>query len=531
MTNNERYQVIIAGGGPVGVALAVELGQRGIRCAVVERYVELQNIPKGQNLTSRTLEHFHFWGIERELREARLLPPGYPIGGVTAYGTLMGEYWFMPPGREQVRSFYYTANERLPQYLTEKVLRTRLAELPSANAFYGWTAEALEQDENGVRVTMAETNGGGRQVLVGDYLVGCDGARSIVREGLGIKMGGTDFGRRMVLAVFRSRELHEGLKRFPERTTYRVLNPELQGYWQFFGRIDVGEGWFFHAPVPDDATAENFDLHGFLQQVAGFPFSAEFDHIGFWDLRIGIAEQYRQGRVFIAGDAAHTHPPYGGFGLNSGLEDVTNLGWKLAAVLQGWGGPGLLESYEAERRPIMIEITEGVIKGNIEKDRDLLNRFRPELDREAFEQAWKAAEATSSETPTNEPHYEGSPVVLGPPGAVSSVYSKHSHVAQAGHHLTPQLLSDGRNTFDALGRGYTLFAFDAPEGAVAPFVAAAKTHDVPLTVVLDAFEGGRSAYESRLILVRPDQYVAWAGNDAPEDAEAVMRRVVGIAQP
>jgi 2-polyprenyl-6-methoxyphenol hydroxylase-like FAD-dependent oxidoreductase len=527
MTSNERYQVIIVGGGPVGVALAVELGLRGIRCAMVERYVDLPNIPKGQNLTSRTLEHFHFWGIEKELRKARVMPPGYPIGGVTTYGTLSGEYWFMPPGREQVRSFYYTANERLPQYLTEKVLRRRLEDFPIVDAMYGWTAEAFEQDEDGVRVTIAETKGDGRRVLEGEYVVGCDGARSMVRDGLGIAMGGTDFGRRMVLAVFRSKELHEGLKRFPERTTYRVLNRQLDGYWQFFGRIDVGEGWFFHAPVPPDATAENFDLHSFLQQVAGFPFAAEFDYIGFWDLRIGIAEQYRQGRIFIAGDAAHTHPPYGGFGLNSGLEDIVNLGWKLAAVLQGWGGETLLASYEAERRPIMIEITEGVIKGNIEKDRDLLRRFSPERNRKEFEVAWKAAEATSSETPTNEPHYEGSPIVLGPPDGKCSVYSKHSYVAQAGHHLTPQLLSDGRSTFDALGTNFTLFAFDAPEGAVAPFVSAAKDHEVPLTVVLDPFEAGRAAYESRLILVRPDQYIAWTGDVAPPDAEAVVRRVAG----
>ncbi len=527
MTNTQRYQVIIVGGGPVGVALAVELGQRGVSCAVVERHVELQNIPKGQNLTARTLEHFHFWGIEKELREARLLPPGYPIGGITAYRTLMGEYWFMPPGREQVRSFYYTANERLPQYITEKVLRARVAQLPSVDVLYDWTAEAFEQDENGVRVTIAETHGDGRQVLEGQYLVGCDGARSIIRDGLGIKMGGTDFGKRMVLAVFRSKELHEGLKRYPERTTYRVLNPELDGYWQFFGRIDVGEGWFFHAPVPEDATVENFDLHSFLQQVAGFPFEAEFDHIGFWDLRIGIAEQYGQGRVFIAGDAAHTHPPYGGFGLNSGLEDVTNLGWKLAAVLQGWGGPDLLASYEAERRPIMIEITEGVIKGNIEKDRDLLRNFSPEKDREAFEKAWKAAEATSSETPTNEPHYEGSPVVIGKPGAVSSVFAKHTFAAQTGHHLAPQPLSDGRNVFEALGTGYTLLAFGAPEGAVAPFVASARDLDVPLSVVLDSYDGGREAYEARLVLVRPDQYIAWTGDEAPEDATAILSRVTG----
>lgn len=527
MTNTQAYQVLIVGGGPVGVALAVELGQRDIRCALVERYVDLPNIPKGQNLTARTLEHFHFWGIEKELREARLLPPGYPIGGITTYGTLMGEYWFMPPGREQVRSFYYTANERLPQYLTEKVLRARLAELPSVDAFYGWTAESFEQDGDGVRVSIAETRGDGRRVLEGEYLAGCDGARSIIRDGLGIKMGGTDFGRRMVLAVFRSKELHEGLMRYPERTTYRVLNPDLEGYWQFFGRIDVGEGWFFHAPVPEDATAENFDLHAFLQEVAGFEFEAEFDHIGFWDLRIGIAEQYRDGRVFIAGDAAHTHPPYGGFGLNSGLEDVTNLGWKLAAVLQGWAGPGLLASYEEERRPIMIEITEGVIKGNIEKDRDFLKRYRPDEDRAAFEVAWKAAEATSSETPTNEPHYEGSSIVDGEPGAVCSVYAKHSAVARIGHHLTPQPLSDGRNIFEALGRDYTLIALGAPGDAVTAFETAARDIGLPLQVVADTLEGGREAYESRLILVRPDQYIAWAGNEAPTDTSALLRKAAG----
>ena len=527
MTNTQRYQVVIVGGGPVGVALAIELGQRGITCAVVERHTGLQNIPKGQNLTSRTLEHFHFWGIEKELRAARVLPPGYPIGGITVYGTLMGQYWFAPPGREQVRSFYYTANERLPQYLTEKVLRERLTQIPAATAFFGWTADTFEQDDNGVRLTISETNGNGRQVLEGDYLVGCDGARSIVREGLDIKLGGTDFGRRMVLAVFRSRELHEALKRFPERTTYRVLNPALEGYWQFFGRIDVGEGWFFHAPVPEEATAENFDLQAFLEEIAGFPFKAEFDHIGFWDLRIGIADQYRKDRVFIAGDAAHTHPPYGGFGLNSGLEDVTNLGWKLAAVLQGWGGDRLLDSYEEERRPTMIEITEGIIRGNIEKDREFLKTYTPEKDREAFEKAWKAAEATSSDTPTNEPHYEGSSVVLGPPGAVCSVYSKHSFAAREGHHLTPQPLSDGRNVFDALGKGYTLLAFGAPEDAVSRFEAAATEAGVPLEVIADSFEGGREAYESHLILVRPDQYIAWVGNDAPTDATAIMHTIAG----
>ncbi len=160
---------------------------------------------------------------------------------------------------------------------------------------------------------------------------------------MGIDRGGRNFDQRMVLAVFRSPELHDFLNRFPPATTYRVMKPELHGYWQFFGRIDVGEGFFFHAPVPNDATPDTFDFLGLLHEAAGFRFHAEFDHLGFWDLRIMLASQYSLGRMFIAGDACHQHPPYGGFGLNTGLEDAANLGWKLAAKLQGWGGQKLLD--------------------------------------------------------------------------------------------------------------------------------------------------------------------------------------------
>src|SRR6478672_5482489 len=122
---------------------------------------------------------------------------------------------------------------------------------------------------------------------------------------MGINRDGPDFEQRMVLAVLRSKELHEGLQRFPPVTTYRVMKPELRGYWQFFGRVDVGEGFFFHAPVPDDATPDTFDVLGLLREAAGFDFQAEFDHIGFWDLRIMLAARYRQDHLFIAGDACH----------------------------------------------------------------------------------------------------------------------------------------------------------------------------------------------------------------------------------
>ena len=167
--------------------------------------------------------------------------------------------------------------------------------------------------------------------LEADYVVGCDGGHSTVRQQVGIERGGTDFDQLMVLAVIRSRELHEGFKRFPPRSTFRAMHPDLKGYWMFFGRVDLGESFFFHAPVPPDTTRDNYDFHGLMQRAAGFNFACEFDYVGFWDLRIAVAEKYQVGRVFIAGDAAHSHPPYGGYGLNSGLDDVANLGWKLAA--------------------------------------------------------------------------------------------------------------------------------------------------------------------------------------------------------
>lgn len=528
----QRYQVIIVGGGPVGVALAVELGRRGIACALVERRLTPQRIPKGQNLTARTLEHFYFWGCVDELRAARLLPPGYPIGGLTAYGNLMSEYWYVAGdgrGSANVLRYYFQRNERLPQYLTEEVLRNRVAAFPHVTRLFGWAATTFEQDEQGVRVRIAQEDWPYEErVVEADYLVGCDGARSMVREQLGIDRGGTDFDQRMVLAVFRSRQLHEGLNRFPPRTTYRVLRPELKGYWQFFGRIDVGEGWFFHAPVPKDTRTDNYDFHGLLQQAAGFEFACEFDHVGFWDLRIAVASRYREGRGFIAGDAAHSHPPYGGYGLNSGLEDAVNLGWKLAAVLQGWGGERLLDSYSEERQPVFMQTGELMIAGGIERDRAFLERYSPERDREEFERAWKELAARSTQE-EYEPIYEGSAVVMGPPGASCGIHGRRSFAAQPGYHLTPQPLSSGENVFEALGRGFTLLAFSADDQSVDAFRRAAQSLRVPLHVIRDTYEGERMAYESRLILVRPDQYVAWRGDAAPDDPVAVMRRVTGRA--
>ncbi|RYZ08522.1 MAG: monooxygenase [Comamonadaceae bacterium] len=524
--------VVIVGGGPVGMGLAIELGQRGIRCTVVERYPQPQPIPKGQNLTQRTMEHFHAWGAEKQLRAARTIPPEYGIGGLTAYGTLLGEYSYDWLQRDLVKPYYFTANERLPQYATEAVLRTRAAELPCVQTLYGWDAESVQQDDSGVTVVARERKGEARRSLRAAYAVGCDGARSTVREHSGITQTRTDHDRVMVLLVFRSRQLHELLQRYPGKSYYNVLQPELKGYWKFLGRVDLGSTWFFHAPVPAGTTADNFDFKTFLHEAIGAEFEVEFEHIGFWDLRFAIADSYRAGRIFIAGDAAHSHPPYGGYGVNAGLEDARNLGWKLAATLQGWGGDALLDAYDAERRPVFASTVDDFIAKSIEDDRRFLQVQDPQRDRAAFEEAWQArAKGAVGEVHAFEPHYEGSPVVWpesATPGP-SSAKGSHRFEARAGHHLAPALLADGTNVYETLGPGFTLLAIDADPGAARAVREAAEAEGLPLAVVEAPAQGEVQRYAAHWVLVRPDHFVAWTGQDAAIAHDAVMR-VLGVAR-
>lgn len=524
----EQFDVIISGGGPVGTGLAIDLGQRGHRVALVERHTTPQQIPKGQNLTQRSMENIHFWGAEKELRAARTVPAGEGIGGMTSYGTLLSDYHYNWLQRAIVRPFYFTDNERLPQYATEAVLRARAAEIPSITSFYGWTGGTALDAGDHTTLEITQTGGSAQQVLRGRYLVGCDGSRSRIREQAGITETLRDHDRLMVLAVFNSPQLHDLLQRYPGKAFYNVLHPDLEGYWLFFGRVDLGNSFFFHAPVPMGTTRENFDFKAYIQKAAGAEFALDFTYIGFWDLRIAIADAYGAGNILIAGDAAHSHPPYGGYGINTGFEDARNLGWKLSAMLDGWGGPGLLDSYSLERRPVFASTAEGFIEKAIEEDRKFLAAYTPGTDRPAFEAAWsERGKGTADEVMAFEPNYRGSPIVVHPGNGAPSAKGNHEFRARAGHHLAPQPLSDGRNVYQALGPGFTLIALD-PAADVDGFTRAAATLGVPLNVIRDSADGGREAWGAGLILLRPDQFVAWC-LETSDTPEAVLRRAIGHA--
>ena len=505
MRDAVTHDILISGGGPVGLGLAIELGQRDVRVAVVEQNDTPPRIPKGQNLTQRTMEHMRAWGVEDAIRAAKTIPKGYGIGGLTAYGTLLSGYhydWFK---RDAVDQFYSAGNERLPQYKTEAVLRARVADLSSVDVFYGWKTTQIAQNADGT--TLTATNGEESMTLEGSYLVGCDGAHSLVRRTAGITETREDHDRLMALIVFSSPAFFRLVEPFRDKQFYNVLHPDNDGYWMFFGMVEWGKSFFFHAPVPTDIDRVAFDFKAFLHKAVGQDFELDLDYVGYWDLRITTADAYRKDRIFIAGDAAHSHPPYGGYGINTGFEDARNLGWKLAADIQGWGGARLLDSYEAERRPVFLSTARDFIGRFIEDDRAFVRTFHPDKDLAAFEAAWaKRAEGGSTAGIASfAPHYEGSPSVTGGSGGMPSAIGDHSMTARAGHHLPPIPLSNGEPITNHIGPGFVRFS-KAPDPSCLP---------IPLT------DDG-----PQFIVVRPDGIVAGLAGSTQE-VDAILARALG----
>ena len=518
--------IVIVGGGPVGTGLAIDLALHGLSVVIVERREQIQRIPKGQNLTPRTGEHFRRWGVTDAIRAASPIPRSYGSGGIATYGTFLSDYhheWF---NRAKIVDYYAATNERLPQYETEAVLRARARNFANITLLTGCSFDSLRQGHSGVEVSIICSEGAETRTLSASYVVGCDGARSPVREAAGITQDIDPHDRQMALLVFNSKELDEKLAIYGDKTIYNAMGPEMNGYWQFLGRVDLQGNWFFHAPVPKGTTIDNFDFRALLNRAVGAEVDVDFSYVGFWDLRLSLADRYANGRVFIAGDAAHSHPPYGGYGINTGFEDARNLAWKIAACKAGWGGGALLDSYGEERHPVFASTRDDFILRSILDDRDFVSRHDPARDRQDFEAAWDARINGGDGMVTQYlPHYEGSPIVDGVPGALSGATGAHGYKAAAGHHLAPAKLSDGSCIYDHLGASMTVILTGSAGHEAGKWRRASDITGIPLAVITQPPTEQTQRWQAEAILLRPDHYVAAVGGHTLGDRAADLLRL------
>ena len=520
----QTAEVIIAGGGPVGVGLAIDLAQRGHDVLVVEKYSRPQLVPKGQNLTSRTMEHLAAWGADQIARLKRPTARSTGNGGLNCYKTLLSGYHYGWLNRESVRSFYYQDVERLPQYVTEDALRERASELPNIRWMSNHEAVSCSTEGKFATVRICDRETDSTNDLRAQFLIGCDGSHSVIRRSANISQTMNDHDRKMALVVFRSTELDQLLSELPNSAFYNALDPKLEGYWKFIGRVNSDGEWFFHAPVPQDATKDSFDFPGYLHETVGREFSLQISYVGFWDLRFAVADSYQSGSVLIAGDAAHSHPPYGGYGINTGFEDARNLGWKLSYVLRGIAPESLLQSYTNERQPVFRSTSEHFIEHLIEDDKLFLNQWDGKEQEPGFEDAWNGRTTNHITVTQYEPNYRGSCNIVenDSTDASPSAVGQHSMVARPGHHLSPP--PSHPNFQAALEHDFVLL--HKKEVDLRGIKNQANETCIPLKFMMFDTEACKH-WEADWILLRPDHFVAAKGStdDIPPD---LLSRVIFV---
>ena len=526
--------VLIVGGGPIGLALAVDLGWRGTECILVEQSDGTIDLPRANAIDLRSMEQARRWGITEAIR-AKGIPADFPHTAL--YATSLGGYEiarFDRGGHGGAGALDVSPErpQRCNQLFFDPILRARARELPGVDVRFNTRFDSFTQDEKGVTATVTDTQTGAASQIRAQYLIACCGGRSPIRQSLGIPLGEDGILGYPVSIFFRAKNLWEHHDKGKTALNFLI---DAGGVWATLIPLDGRELWRITLHGSKDwLDPATIDADNIIRRVAGFDFEYELIACGNWTRREMVADRYRWGRVLLAGDAAHQNTPTGGYGMNTGLGDAVDLGWKLTAIHEGWAGDNLLDTYEAERRPVAVRnVTEAT--ANFRR-RNLATSAEIAADSDAGKAL--RAELGDRLRQANQRQHQGHGIALGHiyadspicvydgEGAAPDTVRDFVETSYPGARAPHARLAEGKSTLDLFGHGFVLLRFPgAPDPAA--LADAADRRGVPFRIVPIDDAKIAALYERALVLVRPDGNVAWRGNALPPDPQGLIDHVRG----
>jgi 2-polyprenyl-6-methoxyphenol hydroxylase-like FAD-dependent oxidoreductase len=530
----DTYDVVVVGGGPVGIATAIELGVRGCSVLVVERDDGVVRYPTAESIDTASMELLRRWGIAEAV-----LHSGFPaderrdISFVSRITTHELARFPRPSNADRLETTRGLSPEGgvwWPKFWFDPTLRARAAAEPTVDLRFQWTCEGFDDGINGVSVRLCSAEHGRRTVRA-QFLVACDGAGSSIRRTLGIaSLRGSDHARaRWQGAFVRLPGLRERVPHAPA-VQYYLVNPRRI----ILGSLDGGDLWRVTYPLKDDECPAASEVRATIADALDCSVeSVEVLDTREWSGDAVVAESFRSGHVLLAGDAAHRMWPSGGHGMNTGLGDVANLGWKLEAVLSGWAADALLDTYTAERRPHCERMVRRAWH-NYRADNAILPQ--PTLDDPGQEEAravlgerivsTRQTEWRSLGAQLDVRYPESSLVVSDGTPEPAIDPEQYVPTARPGHRAPHVALPDGRSVLDLFRGRFTLLNL-TPTADSSALVEAFRSRRIPVDVEWVDAEGIREAYGCAVALIRPDGIVAWRGDSCPIDPDLVVDQVTG----
>jgi len=529
-------QVLVVGAGPVGLTLALDLGRRGARCTLIERNSSTIQLPKMERCNARTMEIYRRLGIAERVRDAGL-PRNAPMDVFLALSMADPPLaHLLCPSVAAAKAEIAAHNDGgllepyqlISQYTLEPLLRSIVETIPCVTVRFGCELVTFTQDANSV-TAIVQTKDTAEETIRASYLVGCDGGSSTVRKQLGIQLQGEGNIRKLRQALFRCDDLYERIPMGKGRHYHIAEGP----LFPFIILQDSTRHWTLHAGASSDA-----EMAEIFKKSLAMPIAFEMLSVNEWTQHLLCAERYGEGRVFVAGDAAHLVIPTGGLGMNTGVGDAVDLSWKLAATLAGWGGAQLLASYEAERRPIglrNVEASRAAMTGRLGWRAAYHPNVRENTPEGAATRARMAGLFDVQQRKVTEIlgieagyRYVDSPIVWREPGdGPDPDNPSYVPTTWPGARLPHVWVAEGAALHDRLGPGYTLLRLGGPKADTSSLEQSFREMCAPLDVLDVASKRARELYQYDLLLVRPDLHVVWRSNKLPQDAEKIAMVATG----